>query len=63
MRRFFCKVYEARNGREGLNMIRGLQPDLVTKRVGKILTAVQKSRMEIHGPRPRESWTAMGKAP
>lgn len=28
-RRFSCKVHEARNGREGLNMIRGLKPDLV----------------------------------
>lgn len=28
-RRFPCKVHEARNGREGLNMIRGLKPDLV----------------------------------
>jgi len=28
-RRFFCKVHEARNGREGLDMIRGLKPDLV----------------------------------
>ena len=28
-RRFPCKVHEARNGREGLNMIRDLKPDLV----------------------------------
>ena len=28
-RRFPCTVHEARNGREGLNMIRGLKPDLV----------------------------------
>jgi CheY-like chemotaxis protein len=124
-RRFFCKVHEARNGREGLDMIRGLKPDLVlldvmlpeldgigvleamrsdpvfaslpvmivssdndrvavtkmvelgiqdyllkpfkadlvTKRVGKILTAVHKSRMESHGPQPRDSRTEQQKAP
>jgi CheY-like chemotaxis protein len=124
-RRFFCKVHEARNGREGLDMIRGLKPDLVlldvmlpeldgigvleamrsdpvfaslpvmivssdndrvavtkmvelgiqdyllkpfkadlvTKRVGKILTAVHKSRMEGHGPQPRNSRTEQQKAP
>ena len=28
-RRFSCKVHEARNGREGLDVIRGLRPDLV----------------------------------
>lgn len=28
-RRFSCKVHEAQNGREGLNVIRGLRPDLV----------------------------------
>jgi DNA-binding response OmpR family regulator len=28
-RRFLCKVHEAQNGREGLDMIRGLKPDLV----------------------------------
>lgn len=124
-RRFFCKVHEARNGREGLDMIRGLKPDLVlldvmlpeldgigvleamrsdpvfaslpvmivssdndrvavtkmvelgiqdyllkpfkadlvTKRVGKILTAVHKSRMESHGPQPQNSRTEQQKAP
>lgn len=124
-RRFFCTVHEARNGREGLDMIRGLKPDLVlldvmlpeldgmgvleamrsdpvfaslpvmivssdndkvavtkmvglgiqdyllkpfkadlvTKRVGKILTSVHKSRMESHGPQPRNSRTEQQKAP
>jgi two-component system cell cycle response regulator len=124
-RRFPCRVHEARNGREGLDMIRCLKPDLVlldmmlpeldgvgvleatrsdpvfaslpvmivssdndrdavtkmanlgindyllkpfkadlvTKRVGKILTAVHKSRMESHDPQPRKSRTAKGKAP
>jgi DNA-binding response OmpR family regulator len=28
-RRFSCKVLEARNGQEGLNVIRGFRPDLV----------------------------------
>jgi CheY-like chemotaxis protein len=125
IRRFSCKVHEARTGREGLDVIRGLRPDLVlldvmlpeldgmgvlqamrsdpafaqlpvmivssdndrdavtkmvglgiqdyllkpfkadlvTKRVGKILTAVHKSRRESHGPLPRESRMAKGKAP
>jgi DNA-binding response OmpR family regulator len=123
-RRFLCKVHEARNGREGLNMIRDLKPDLVlldmmlpeldgmgvleamrsdpalasvpvmiassagdrdavtkmiglgiqdyllkpfkadlvTRRVGKILTGVHKSRLGGPGPPAQKSGTGQGKA-
>ena len=123
-RRFSCKVHEARNGREGLNVIRGLRPDLVlldvmlpeldgmgvlqairsdpavarlpvvivssagdreavtkmaglgirdyllkpfkadlvTKRIGKILTEVYKSRQAGSARQPRRSGKTQGKA-
>jgi two-component system, cell cycle response regulator len=123
-RRFSCKVHEARNGREGLDVIRGLRPDLVlldvmlpeldgmgvlqamrsdpecaplpvviissaadreavmkmvglgirdyllkpfkadlvTRRIGKILTEVQKSRQAGTAGRPRHSRKTQGKA-
>jgi CheY-like chemotaxis protein len=124
-RRFLCKVHEARNGREGLDKVRSLRPDLVlldvmmpeldgigvleairsdpvfaalpvvivssdgggdkvvkmvqlgisgfllkpikseliTERIGKLVTEVRKSRLESHARQPGKVRMKQGKAP
>ena len=44
-------------------LLKPFKADLVTKRVGKILTAVRKPGTESHAHQPRKSRTAQEKAP